>query len=54
MLGVYLNTYRAVHGSVAPRKVALGESEADVIHPARGFMDSFDLTMQLQVGCPGG
>ena len=29
-------------------------SQADILSPGRGFMDVFDFTMQLQVGCPGG
>jgi DNA repair photolyase len=37
-----------------PQQVLLEESQADIISPARGFMEGFDLTMQLQVGCPGG
>lgn len=32
----------------------MGESAADIFSEGRGFMAAFDLTMQLQVGCPGG
>jgi DNA repair photolyase len=50
----YEATYQQLFEVSPPSSVTLGESEADVISPGRGFVGAFDLTMQLQVGCPGG
>jgi DNA repair photolyase len=47
-------TYQQLFGITPPSSVTVGESEADIISQGRGFVDAFDLTMQLQVGCPGG
>jgi len=50
----YDETYNQLFDMLPPDKVHYGESAADIIRPARGFVDGFDLTMQSQVGCPGG
>lgn len=50
----YQETYRRLFQSQMPASVQWGESDADIITQARGFIGAFDLTMQLQVGCPGG
>ena len=50
----YTATYRQLHDRPPPATVTWGESQADIISPGRGFIAAFDLTMQLQVGCPGG
>ena len=50
----YAETYRHLFDVSPPESVTIGESNADIISPARGFMTPFDFTMQLQVGCPGG
>lgn len=50
----YYGTYKRLFGGLPPTSVTRGESKASLFSPGRGFMDSFDLTMQLQVGCPGG
>ena len=52
--GRYEEVYGRVHGVAPPQQVQHGSSNADILSPARGFMDGFDFTMQLQVGCPGG
>lgn len=54
MAETFDQTYQRVYGLAAPEKVRYGESSAEIIRPARGFVDSFDLTMQTQVGCPAG
>lgn len=51
---VYDITYQQLFNAVPPSAITLGESEADIISQGRGFVGAFDLTMQLQVGCPGG
>lgn len=50
----YETTYRQLFDTPPPSSVTIGESEADIISQGRGFVGAFDLTMQLQVGCPGG
>ena len=37
-----------------PDRVTWESSQADILSQGRGFMDGFNLTMQLHVGCPGG
>jgi len=50
----YAHIYHQLYGEAPPGDVTYGESEADIFSQGRGFMDGFDLTMQVQVGCPGG
>ena len=50
----YSGVYEELYGTAPPHNVTFGESDTDIIRPARGFIDGFDLTMQTQVGCPGG
>lgn len=45
--------YRRLFGAPPPLPLPHTESQADIISQGRGFMGGFDLTMQLQVGCPG-
>ena len=51
-------TFRQYHersyGRLHPLRMQVGESNADILSEGRGFMQAFDFTMQLQVGCPGG
>jgi DNA repair photolyase len=47
-------TYQQLFNTLPPASVTFGESEAEIISQGRGFVGAFDLTMQLQVGCPGG
>ncbi|MBL8166063.1 MAG: hypothetical protein JNJ61_29040 [Anaerolineae bacterium] len=54
MAETFNQTYQNIYGLDAPEQVRYGESGAEIIRPARGFVDSFDLTMQTQVGCPAG
>ncbi len=49
----FASVYAVVHGQTPPARIT-GSSDADILRPARGFVDAFDLTMQTQVGCPGG
>ena len=51
---LYDRTYREVKGTDRPGKLETGVSKAGIISPSRGFLNGFDFTMQLQVGCPGG
>jgi len=51
---LYDRAFREVHGRDHPPGMKIGESRAGIISPARGFLGTFDYTMQLQVGCPGG
>lgn len=37
-----------------PQRIQIRSSQADILQPARGFLEGFDLTMQTQVGCPAG
>jgi DNA repair photolyase len=50
----YNVTYQQLFELSPPSSVTFGDSNADIISPGRGFVGAFDLTMQLQVGCPGG
>lgn len=50
----YEDIYQSIFATLPPTSVTLDESNADIISQGRGFMEGFDLTMQLQVGCPGG
>ncbi len=50
----YALTYRQMFGAPPPSSLLRGSSAADILSPARGFMGGFDMTMQIQVGCPGG
>jgi DNA repair photolyase len=50
----YDEIYHQLFDMTPPESVHYGESTADIIRPARGFVDNFDLTMQTQVGCPAG
>ncbi|MUG97771.1 radical SAM protein [Scytonema sp. UIC 10036] len=50
----YEEIYQKLFGILPPKSVTIGESNANIISQGRGFMEGFDLTMQLQVGCPGG
>lgn len=50
----YNTTYQILHGVAPPPAVTWETSAADILSRGRGFMDAFDFTMQLQVGCPGG
>lgn len=50
----YDGVYEQLYNAPPPAYVSYGESQAEIIRPARGFVDGFDLTMQTQVGCPGG
>lgn len=51
---IYDATYKQLFDTSPPSSVTVGESDADIISQGRGFVGAFDLTMQLQVGCPGG
>ncbi|NUM55790.1 MAG: hypothetical protein HUU46_19285 [Candidatus Hydrogenedentes bacterium] len=46
--------YTRFFGHEPPASVSVGKSQADILTAGRGFMDGFDHTMQLMVGCPGG
>ena len=50
----FAKTYGHIFAERPPAVVDRGESKAPIFAAGRGFMDGFDLTMQLQVGCPGG
>jgi len=50
----FTTTYREVHQVNPPARVEVGGSAADVLSVPGGFMGGFDLSIQLQVGCPGG
>lgn len=50
----YAETYQTLFQTMPPTAVAWETSQADILSAGRGFMDGFDYTMQLQVGCPGG
>ena len=50
----YTVQYWNLHRRTVPLRVVRQTSEAGILSPARGFMSGFDLTMQTQVGCPGG
>lgn len=46
-------TYESLH-SLSPPNHERGSSRAPVFSKTSGFLRGFDLTLQLQVGCPGG
>jgi DNA repair photolyase len=48
------DTYFRLFDATPPASVTRGESDADVLSVSRGFLSTFDYTMQLQVGCPAG
>ncbi len=50
----YEGIYRELFNLPLPGGVHYGDSTAEIIRPARGFVDGFDFTMQTQVGCPAG
>ncbi|MBI3801675.1 MAG: radical SAM protein [Deltaproteobacteria bacterium] len=50
----YDHTYIQLFDEAPPPSVSHGESDAGIISEGRGFMSAFDLTMQVQVGCPAG
>ena len=50
----YAETYQNLFQTTPPTTVEWETSQADILSAGRGFMDGFDYTMQLQVGCPGG
>jgi DNA repair photolyase len=50
----YDESYERLFHTPPPESVNFGESTAEIIRPARGFVDGFDFTMQTQVGCPAG
>lgn len=50
----YNTAYRQLFGILPPASITIAESDTDIISSGRGFVDAFDFTMQLQVGCPGG
>ncbi len=50
----YGDIYEELFGHQPPGSINIGTSAADIIRQARGFIEGFDLTMQTQVGCPGG
>ncbi|MBI5090937.1 MAG: hypothetical protein HZB26_00670 [Candidatus Hydrogenedentes bacterium] len=54
MSTAYNDLYNRIFGHQPPDSVIIGESDADILSPGRGFMDGFHYTMQLMVGCPGG
>lgn len=50
----YDQIYQQFFHAAPPEKVVYTESKTDILREARGFIEGFDLTMQTQVGCPGG
>lgn len=54
MSAAYDQIYQKLFNFLPANTVHYGESSAEIIRPARGFVDGFDLTMQTQVGCPAG
>jgi hypothetical protein len=50
----YDQIYQQIFHQFIPGSITVGESSAEIIRPARGFVEHFDLTMQTQVGCPAG
>ena len=51
---MYDQLYLQLHGQRPLDKVSMSTSDADIISEGRGFMEAFDYTAQLQVGCPAG
>lgn len=54
MSQTYDQIYQRFFNAPPPERVHYGESKTDILREARGFIEGFDLTMQTQVGCPGG
>jgi len=50
----YNDLFESQYDRAVPERAAFGASAADILSPGRGFMNSFDFTMQVQVGCPAG
>lgn len=50
----YIDIHTHLYGGPPLSALDVGESDADILSPSRGFMDGFDYTMQLMTGCPGG
>ena len=50
----YDQIYQQFFKTAPPEQVQYRESSTDILREARGFIAGFDLTMQTQVGCPGG
>ena len=50
----YEQIYQRFFNAPPPEHVKYGDSKTDILREARGFIEGFDLTMQTQVGCPGG
>jgi radical SAM superfamily enzyme YgiQ (UPF0313 family) len=50
----YNVVYKSLFKEDPPKSVTWETSQADIFSQGRGFMEGFDFTMQLQVGCPGG
>jgi len=50
----YDQIYERFFNVPPPEQVEYHESNTDIMREARGFIEGFDLTMQTQVGCPGG
>lgn len=50
----FVDLYAHLYHVSPPPRVEVGSSEADVLSPSRGFMEGFDYTLQLMVGCPAG
>ena len=54
MSQTYDQIYERFFNAPPPEKIEYHESNTDIMREARGFIEGFDLTMQTQVGCPGG
>lgn len=50
----YEALFQLTRGVPPPASHVARESDADVLSVGRGFIQAFDYTMQLQVGCPAG
>ncbi len=50
----YERMYQAQFDAPSPGETVYGASRAPILSRATGFLRGFDLTMQIQVGCPGG
>jgi len=48
------DTYQMIYDDLPPQSVTKEESKSPIITEPRGFLSDYDLTMQIQVGCPGG
>lgn len=54
MSQTYDHIYESFFNAPTPHKITYRESSTDILREGRGFIDGFDMTMQTQVGCPGG